>query len=160
MNGIKEICVHKKRRGICLDCKLLGLGGNSLCFHLKRKSRCRLCGTYRKETIYCSHHKEKRQCTICSPESAFKRMSRRATTERKLDFSLSYEEFSVLVNGRCFYCDSEAPNGIDRIDNSIGYILSNCRSCCKICNIMKLDHNEKDFFRHIRKIISKQDFGE
>ena len=42
-------------------------------------------------------------------------------------------------------------NGIDRID-SIGYVTENCVSCCRTCNIAKLDMSYDDFKKHIRKI--------
>ena len=28
-------------------------------------------------------------------------------------------------------------NGVDRVDNSLGYIKENCVACCKICNNAK-----------------------
>lgn len=171
--GGTSICEHDKRRCVCRECKILGVGGSSLCgTHHRRKNRCRLCGTgvdiceHGKErqncrdcggSQTCSHKAERRDCVVCSPESAFKRMSARAKKERELDFDLSYENFLNFVNSDCFYCGVKAPNGIDRIDNTIGYIQSNCRSCCKICNIMKLNHTERTFFEHIRKIFYKQD---
>lgn len=64
-------------------------------------------------------------------------------------FSINREEFLKLILGNCFYCGIIPSreikyktsvfkrNGIDRIDNSKGYILSNCVSCCKDCNFKK-----------------------
>ena len=50
-----------------------------------------------------------------------------------------------LVIKACSYCGRKANpyNGVDRIDNAIGYTLTNSISCCKICNKMKsdLDYN-------------------
>lgn len=69
--------------------------------------------------------------------------------KRNLVFELTLDNFKKLIKGNCFYCDSEPKltrsngrnevtmNGIDRIDNSKGYILNNCVSCCKICNSNK-----------------------
>ena len=28
-------------------------------------------------------------------------------------------------------------NGVDRIDNTVGYTVENCKACCKECNHMK-----------------------
>jgi hypothetical protein len=84
----------------------------------------------------------------------------------KKDFLLSFEEFKELVNSQCFYC-GEIPlkirfianktkqkplNGIDRVNNSIGYVLSNCVSCCTICNFMKKMLTKEDFLNQVDKI--------
>jgi hypothetical protein len=58
-------------------------------------------------------------------------------------FELSRDEFEELVKQPCNYCGiiqdrgTECFNGVDRVDNAVGYILSNCVSCCKMCNYMK-----------------------
>lgn len=57
-----------------------------------------------------------------------------------------------------YYKDSDYDivyNGIDRVDNSKGYIKGNCVSCCSICNTMKLSLNLEDFKEHINKIYKK-----
>lgn len=36
-------------------------------------------------------------------------------------------------------------NGVDRMNNSLGYINKNCVSCCKICNYMKLEMSISEF---------------
>lgn len=43
-------------------------------------------------------------------------------------------------------------NGIDRIDSSVGYVISNCVPCCWACNTMKMDHSVNDFFSKIKQI--------
>jgi hypothetical protein len=169
--GGKCICEHKRRRSVCWECKILGTGGKSLCEHGRVRIRCKDCGgsqvcehdrirTVCKEcggTSSCNHLNESRECVVCDPKSVFKRMGRRAKGERGISFDFSYEDFLIFVTSPCFYCDSPSPNGIDRIDSSAGYVLSNCRSCCKICNIMKMAHPEQTFFEHIRKILCKHD---
>ncbi len=87
---------------------------------------------------------------------------------RKLDFDLSYEDFKILTSGDCFYCGLEpkqihAPdtyrelkyNGIDRVDNTKGYIKGNCVSCCKICNTAKSNMNQQQFLDWIKKVYDK-----
>lgn len=70
---------------------------------------------------------------------------------RGYDFELTKEEFREIVTKPCIYCgesltQSKHKNfgngefrytGIDRYDNSKGYILSNCVPCCKRCNRIK-----------------------
>jgi len=88
------------------------------------------------------------------------------TKERK--FLLSKEEFFKITSQECYYCGGfnvseniliEKINldycGIDRIDNSIGYIIENCVPCCNICNRMKLDLSYNGFTQHIKKILEK-----
>jgi len=73
---------------------------------------------------------------------------------KKLDveYRLTKDEFEVLVNGNCYYCDGLPKNGIDRLDPSRGYISDNCVSCCKICNWMKRKMDYEEFIDHVKKI--------
>ena len=86
---------------------------------------------------------------------------------RKLIFSLMIEEFHSLTSSDCRYCGSPPSknararkgtkipyvyNGIDRINNELGYITENCVPCCYVCNLMKRGVTEKDFKNHVVKI--------
>lgn len=69
--------------------------------------------------------------------------------KRSYDFKLTFDCFKKLIKQNCFYCNLEPQltrtngktpitmNGLDRIDNSKGYIESNTVSCCKTCNSSK-----------------------
>jgi len=49
-------------------------------------------------------------------------------------------------------------NGVDRVDNTVGYTLDNCVSCCKICNNSKatLTLDEwKDWIERVHKYLIK-----
>jgi hypothetical protein len=85
------------------------------------------------------------------------------------DFTLSNEQCKTLFLDKCFYCD-EPPkrtfvnkrtgdsftyNGIDRSENSIGYILENSVSCCTECNIRKSSASKDEFLEWIKKIYEK-----
>lgn len=84
----------------------------------------------------------------------------------KRDFLITLEEFIKLVNENCHYCGEtplklrhianklkEKPlNGIDRVDNSIGYLIDNCVPCCTTCNFMKKMLTKEDFLNQINKI--------
>ncbi len=64
----------------------------------------------------------------------------RSAVKRSLEFYLSLEEFKSIVCQPCFYCGTFTEGesiGIDRFDNSKGYIVENCRPCCDTCNRMK-----------------------
>lgn len=73
---------------------------------------------------------------------------------RNMLFELSKEEFDSITNQPCFYCGekNDSSNGIDRIDNKIGYILNNCLPCCSMCNWMKQNLSQDVFLKHIEKI--------
>jgi hypothetical protein len=45
-------------------------------------------------------------------------------------------------------------NGIDRIDNSIGYLEPNCSPCCGMCNYAKKHIPLQDFVDYIRRVSS------
>ena len=84
----------------------------------------------------------------------------------KKDFLLTFEEFKELVNKNCYYCGEipsktrfiasktkEKPlNGIDRVDNNVGYLKENCVPCCTTCNFMKKMLTKEDFLNQIDKI--------
>ncbi len=75
---------------------------------------------------------------------------------RKLEFQLSKEEFDEFCGKSCHYCGSEMIGiGIDRVDNTKGYITGNVVPCCKFCNLMKRTLTEKEFINHIKKIYDK-----
>lgn len=79
-------------------------------------------------------------------------------------FALTFEDFKKLINMPCFYCDIQASNikryngfqlvynGIDRLDNSIGYELFNCVPCCKKCNYLKKDIKYEDLLLWIEYV--------
>lgn len=80
-------------------------------------------------------------------------MYRSGAKERNLSFDLTIEEFSSLWQAPCFYCNDKIETiGIDRIDNAIGYCITNIVSCCTFCNFIKGDMNINDFKSKISKI--------
>lgn len=85
---------------------------------------------------------------------------------KTLPFSLSEPEFRALTSSHCHYCGSPPTrkyvcssrrtaagqahsaylyNGVDRIVNTQGYVLSNCLPCCKTCNHAKHTMSYADF---------------
>jgi hypothetical protein len=49
-----------------------------------------------------------------------------------------------------------AINGVDRLDNNLGYVDGNCVPCCGWCNTMKRNYTEKNFLEKITKIYNFQ----
>lgn len=85
--------------------------------------------------------------------------------ERGIEFTLSLEEAAPLFKSNCYYCGNAPSNkrtrdtgitayyqGLDRVDNSVGYILSNVVPCCKYCNAFKLDRSKEIFLKHVEQI--------
>jgi len=72
-------------------------------------------------------------------------------------FELSFEEFENLIYKECYYCGTlplpTKSNGIDRIDNDIGYILLNCVTACKDCNYAKRKLSYSDFIALAKRIV-------
>jgi hypothetical protein len=86
---------------------------------------------------------------------------------RGYDWNLSDNDFDCLIFQNCYYCGIPplTPkktcgkhsveifyNGIDRIDNNLGYTKDNCVACCKICNRAKSDLDIKEFMLWIKRI--------
>jgi len=89
--------------------------------------------------------------------------------ERKLEFALTEEEFYGLAAQPCAYCgrapyrtriskygDTFIYNGVDRVDNTKGYIRDNCVSCCKWCNFAKNNSHVDDFIASCRAVAQYQ----
>lgn len=86
--------------------------------------------------------------------------------ERNFEFLLTKEQFRELVQQNCFYCgakphniksgirtnDKFIYNGIDRTDNTKGYIIDNCVTCCGDCNWMKKTYTQQEFLLRIKLI--------
>lgn len=82
----------------------------------------------------------------------------KGSLKRDYEFTLTFEEFSDLVDKECFYCDykkDEEVNGIDRVDNSKGYTKENSVPCCEICNRIKLAYHPLFFIEKCKMIDSE-----
>jgi len=85
---------------------------------------------------------------------------------RGLVFELTEDQMINLFAGNCAYCGREPSqvsrsgvklmpfvyNGIDRVDNSLGYLPSNVVSCCKWCNYAKLKMGDAEFAEWLERI--------
>lgn len=114
------------------------------------------CKCYRKEKF-----------TLPDGESAFNRLLRnykRKAKDRNYLWDLSSDEVRMFSKQNCHYCN-KAPlnickseqntgdytyNGIDRKDNTKGYTLGNCVTCCKDCNRAKSDMPYNEYIAYIK----------
>jgi len=90
----------------------------------------------------------------------------RGSLNRGYEFSLSKEEFKRLTKQNCYYCGQspskfrthpKSPsryiyNGVDRQDNTQGYTIENCVSCCERCNRAKHIMSLTDFKKWVYSV--------
>lgn len=70
------------------------------------------------------------------------------------EFKISEDDFKYLIQQKCHYCGYiDKINGLDRIDNSRGYLLDNVVPCCKICNQAKHVFTIHEFNSWIDRLI-------
>lgn len=90
--------------------------------------------------------------------------------KRNNAWKLTNEECYQLFQQNCFYCGAKPNtrinrgkqkgktyyscvyNGIDRINNKVGYVLYNVVTCCGTCNFMKGKLGLDVFIKQVRKI--------
>jgi hypothetical protein len=80
--------------------------------------------------------------------------------KRGIEWGLTEDEFIELVRAPCFYCGRGGiaapvslssmvePGGVDRFDNSLGYVPGNCVPCCQTCNTAKSSLTAEQFVAH------------
>ena len=96
---------------------------------------------------------------------------RRGAKRRGIVYELSVPEFQTLIESDCHYCGMSPQmkhvfrrendnvfyrNGIDRVDNNLGYISTNVVPCCRACNVAKNNMNKEDFLGLIERIYNHQ----
>jgi hypothetical protein len=91
---------------------------------------------------------------------------RQGALKRGLAFDIDMELFEKITKENCHYCNqlptqeyknrsangTYLHNGIDRVNNTIGYTVSNCVACCWICNKMKGTLTSTEFYNQVKKI--------
>lgn len=127
------------------------------------------CGCFRKEKMRQISRREPGQNGFSTLKNKYKKNARL----RNLSWNLNDKQLKELFKGNCYYCNIEpiqisraerysTPeadahsqfiyNGIDRLNNNIGYEYINCVPSCKMCNWMKLNFLLEDFLNKIKQI--------
>lgn len=102
-------------------------------------------------------------------ESAFNALYstqyKRRAEQRGYAFDLSKDDFRALTQDTCYYCGVEpyktftngvsvyTYNGIDRIDNTKGYVKGNVRTACFACNQAKHTMTTQEFDKWVQRLI-------
>ena len=139
--------------------KLIVLGGSLRQHHTqscgclageKTRDRCALpMGTASRNSLYATY---KRNAAV-----------------RGIGWKLLKEDFALLTSGNCYWCGATPSqihhhprfngayiyNGVDRVDNDIGYVMSNCVPCCISCNRAKGRLSADDFLTWIQSIYER-----
>lgn len=121
----------------------------------------------KRSCVKCGQLKRRNTFNDKTKESLSKRLYmqyKRAAVLRKYFFELDFTDFKDLIVKNCYYCN-EPPsnvlkqnyrsltyNGLDRIDNTIGYKSSNVVTCCGWCNQMKNKYDAGTFLNRIKTI--------
>ncbi len=125
--------------------------------------------TKNRSTKTCGCHRFKGEFT--AKISTIKNTYKHNAKLRNIEFHLTSEDIKSLIYQNCYYCGTspsntlKAPNkyhkdsnynGIDRVDNNIPYIKTNCVPCCFSCNKWKGNLNVEFFLSHAQKIAAHQ----
>lgn len=156
----------KKRTWLCLcDCgKKIVVNTGALV-----RGNTKSCGCLHTEASAISSKTSRHK--IANPEAGYNAILgyyKGSAVKRHLLFNLTVSDFRNLISSNCYYCGVSPSNvydkryynvtynGIDRIDNNVGYTLENSVACCKMCNVAKNNHTYEEFMNWINRLTSKQ----
>ena len=127
-----------------------------------RKCVTRSCGCLARET---GKLNAKKDAALNKVWGAYKASAK----ARHHTFSLTKQQFEVLISLPCFYCGAEPEhesvsfagnvlkyNGIDRKYPTEGYSKENCVPCCWPCNLMKRSTSFSEFLQRVYVIADRQ----
>lgn len=131
------------------------------------------CGCLRNEANHLPHNHMPALSDNLAAKNRLYRCYRSNALKVGREFSLTKEEFINLTQQPCFYCGSEPTNqlkadwkhntggsyvynGLDRVDNEIGYNPGNVVPCCFFCNRAKGVKSQLEFLEWIGRLIRNQ----
>lgn len=96
--------------------------------------------------------------------------AKRAAEYRGYSWNLTKEQVKEISSRRCYYCGASPQyegrkritngrykyNGIDRVNNNLGYFWENVVPCCYVCNKAKHTMNKNEFLSWIKRVYEKQ----
>ena len=127
-----------------------------------RKGSTKSCGCLRRESHPARNKLPQGEAAFRCCYNVYKSKAKR----QKLPFDLTTEQFKSLVRSNCIYCGDPPSNitkhphhngnyvynGIDRVDNRIGYTPINSVPSCKRCNVAKNNMSLTEFLAWIKRV--------
>ena len=96
---------------------------------------------------------------FCDTDAASYTQYKTRAFNKSLLFELTKDEYVELIKSNCYLCGRKSyekyKNGVDRINNNLGYIMSNVKSCCGSCNHIKKDLELDKLFSKFTEIFMK-----
>jgi hypothetical protein len=98
-------------------------------------------------------YNEKHKAYRDTPKAQWK-IYQDGANKRGLLFEFTFEEFTnAFWQKPCAYCGEKLRTvGVDRVDNALGYTVTNTVPCCSTCNFMKLKTSREEFIRKCGQI--------
>jgi hypothetical protein len=129
------------------------------------------CGCLKRERVSIKNKSRALEVGLAAKRHLY-RVYKFGAITREYEFNISFDYFESLILQNCHYCGDEPKqvynplrknrepkyngiliyNGIDRIDNFIGYEIYNCVPCCGVCNDAKGTMQYNDFILLIKRI--------
>jgi|SRR3989338_1466981 len=98
--------------------------------------------------------KRKSRAKYCKTPKGKYNLYKKGADKREIPFTLTFDQFLSFWQNPCFYCGSTiATIGLDRLDNSNGYLVGNVVPCCFWCNRMKNKDSAPDFISRCFKVV-------
>lgn len=126
------------------------------CGHIKDEKEFYKRGENKRRASCITCYKQRKRVLESKPELRYKAY-RRSAKRRGIDFKITLAQFKSFAGKPCRYCGADVyPISLDRIDNDLGYLISNVDSCCYRCNSLKHVFDEKEFLDHVVAIYKYQ----
>ncbi len=106
---------------------------------------------------------------MCTAMRSIYRTHVQDVLENEYENDITPKEYIEIVGANCYYCGTPpsnmtkdprykaiAYNGIDRVNNNLGYVHGNIVTCCKHCNSAKSNMSESEFLKHNKQIYDYQ----
>lgn len=138
-----------------------------------RNGKTKSCGCLRKEMCRERTLKNKLEKGEAHKNMLYHRYKKDAE-RRSLVFNLTLKQFETITKKNCYYCGlapterqssqvskgflngAYVGNGIDRINNELGYIKGNCAPCCRQCNCGKFQGTKEEFIEWVFRVAKYQ----
>lgn len=138
----QRYCKHNRMKITCKEC-----GGSQICMHNIRRSQCKDCGG----GSICMHNLIKGRCKECDDPfivisnnmvNNAKKTDKKKGREFDIDTTFCLNLLKTIT--KCIYCECEFTYSgrkentfvtLQRLNNDIGHIKSNCSLCCYECNV-------------------------